>query len=67
MIRDLEIGRNWSSEMWSRVKGQLEYRDRSCLIFAVFGVLFVWLVYHAGYVDVNSGNGITGVVAAGSK
>ena len=45
MIRDFGDRRELVLEMWSRVKGDNLNTGIVLLIFAVFGVLFVWLVY----------------------
>ena len=45
MIRDFGDRTELVLEMWSRVKGDNLNTGIVLLIFAVFGVLFVWLVY----------------------
>ena len=45
MIRDFRDRTELVLEMWSRVKGDNLNTGIVLLIFAVFGVLFVWLVY----------------------
>ena len=45
MIRDFGDRTELVLEMWSRVKGDNLHTGIVLLIFAVFGLLFVWLVY----------------------
>ncbi len=45
MIRDFGERTEVVLEMWSRVKGDNLNTGIVLLIFAVFGLLFIWLVY----------------------
>ena len=45
MIRDFGDRTELVLEMWSRVKGDNLNTGIVLLIFAVFGLLFIWLVY----------------------
>lgn len=45
MIRDFGDETELVLEMWSRVKGDNLNTGIVLLIFAVFGLLFVWVVY----------------------
>ena len=45
MIRDFGDKTEPVLEMWSRVKGDNLNIGTAILIFALFGLLFIWLVY----------------------